>query len=39
MLANDIALEMTMLKQDIVTKYILEYKVDQISIDWIINFF
>lgn len=39
MLVNDIALEMTMLKQDIVTKYILEYKVDQVSIDWIINFF
>lgn len=39
MLVSDIALEMTMLKQDIVTKYILEYKVDQISIDWIINFF
>lgn len=33
MLVNDIALEMTMLKQDIVTKYILEYKVDQVSID------
>ena len=39
MLVNDIALEMTMLKQDIVTKYILEYKVDQVSIDWIITFF
>ena len=39
MLIMDIAAEMTMLKQDIVIQYILEYKVDTISIDWIINFF
>ena len=33
MLVMDIAAEMTMLKQDIVIQYILEYKVDTISID------
>ena len=32
MLVLAMALEMTMLKEDIVTKYILEYKYDQVNI-------